>query len=119
MIKLVAFSLLLIVPTLFLDPITPACFLIVALLLASGLGRISPLVLVRNMAAFAFLALTIVAIILHLLPALHGGATAGFLEVAALIELGWGLSVSTSVTGSVVRCTKTHRFPTTARQAPA
>lgn len=58
-IKLLAFSLLLIVPTLFLDPITPACFLLLSFLLASLLGQISPLRLVRNMAVFALLSVGI------------------------------------------------------------
>ncbi len=56
-IKLLAFSLLLIMPTLFLDPLTPACFLVLSFLLAGLLGRIPPFRLLRTLAVFILLAM--------------------------------------------------------------
>jgi energy-coupling factor transport system permease protein len=51
-VKLLAFSLLLIAPSLYLDPATPACFLLLSFALAGLLGRISPLRLLRSLGVF-------------------------------------------------------------------
>jgi energy-coupling factor transport system permease protein len=49
-VKLAAFSALILVPTLFLDPALPAAFGIISLLIGWGLGGISPVVLLRRLA---------------------------------------------------------------------
>jgi energy-coupling factor transport system permease protein len=51
-IKLLSLSLFLMVPTLFLDPVTPSAFLLLSLLLALILGRISPFKLLYQMTPF-------------------------------------------------------------------
>lgn len=56
-IKLIAFSVLILVPTLFLDPVTPAVFLAASLVLAWGLGGLSPLTMGRRLAPFLLVGL--------------------------------------------------------------
>ncbi len=48
-VKLIAFSVLILAPALFLDPVTPAVFLALAFLLGWGLGGISPVRLARRL----------------------------------------------------------------------
>jgi energy-coupling factor transport system permease protein len=58
-LKLLSFSLLLIAPTMFLDPVTPASFLLLSLLMAWVLGKISPWKLGRRLGVFLVLSLGI------------------------------------------------------------
>lgn len=60
-LKLLSFSLLLGVPTLFLDPCTPASFFLLSLMIAGSLGKISPLKLVRKLGVFFALSTGILA----------------------------------------------------------
>ena len=48
-VKLAAFSALILVPTLFLDPALPAAFLIISLLIGWGLGGVSPAAVLRRL----------------------------------------------------------------------
>ena len=68
--KFVAFSVWIVVPTLFLDPATPAAFLILSLLLGWTLGRISPLLMGRRLAPF----LAVAAGMLFFNAVFYGGA---------------------------------------------
>jgi energy-coupling factor transport system permease protein len=58
-IKLVAFSLLTLAPTFYLDPEAPALFLGLALVMAWALGGISPLTMARRMAPLWTMALAL------------------------------------------------------------
>ena len=51
-IKLISLSVFLMVPTLFLDPVTPGAFFLISLILAVLLGRISPFKLIHQMGPF-------------------------------------------------------------------
>ncbi|MGQ9491672.1 MAG: energy-coupling factor transporter transmembrane component T family protein [Anaerolineae bacterium] len=59
-VKLIAFSILMIVPALFLNPVVPAVFLALALLLGWGLGGFSPIKVLRTLAPFLVLAASLV-----------------------------------------------------------
>jgi energy-coupling factor transport system permease protein len=51
-IKLISLSLFIMVPTLFLDPVTPLTFFLLSLIIALSLGRLSPFKILRQMAPF-------------------------------------------------------------------
>jgi energy-coupling factor transport system permease protein len=55
-VKLIAFSTLMIAPALFLNPVVPAIFLVLALLLGWGLGGLMPTKVLRALAPFLLLA---------------------------------------------------------------
>lgn len=59
MAKLAGLALLTLAPTLFLDPVTPAVFLVLALAMAWGLGGVSPRVMGQRLAPMLLLAVGI------------------------------------------------------------
>lgn len=59
-VKLIAFSILMIVPALFLNPVVPATFLALALLLGWGLGGLTPIKMLRTLAPFLLLAASLI-----------------------------------------------------------